>query len=155
MLIQTQDDSVLSLPIRICLTVPDARWEQWAWTNHLPWNPPPSGCYLHQQSPHAHIWKTWTCSVKLWSLGTTPSSWSPAWSLARFLCRPEEQISLFHFNKHKWSNDNIYTLRQIKFKVKNFKILSNASFTHLPLDPAPRSLKKAVLDLSERPPKLL
>lgn len=33
--------------------------------------------------------------------------------------------------------------------------LLNASFTHLPLDPAPRSLKKAVLDLSERPPKLL
>lgn len=37
------------------LTVPGARWEQWVWTSHPLWCPPPTGRFLHQKSPRAHI----------------------------------------------------------------------------------------------------
>lgn len=50
---------------RICLTVPGAHWEQWAWTNHHLWSLPPSGCFLHQQNPHAHICTHSVKSVEL------------------------------------------------------------------------------------------
>lgn len=41
-------------------------------------------------------------------------------------------------------------------KYQNYKqYITERNDTHLPLEPAPRSLKKADLDLSERPPKLL
>lgn len=45
---------------------------------------------------------------------------------------------------------------QDMLKYQNYKqYITERNDTHLPLEPAPRSLKKADLDLSERPPKLL
>lgn len=80
--------SVLLFLISITLTVPGARWVQWAWTNlHHLWNPPPSGCFLRHWSPHAHIY---TCTqgekfisslikvIKNTAFTITPAHYSPS-----------------------------------------------------------------------------
>lgn len=121
------------------LTVPGARWELCVWTSLRLWIPPPSGC---RRRHRRYSLRAQICTCANMSVNILACTGGKVSSTSGLLCLQHNYLCVLKLHRDRGGFRGAVTFsRPTRVNDNQQHRIESDRLPHLPLDPAPRSLK--------------